>query len=96
MLEHYFRYPRVLRRLRGGGLGDELDHIAAYLFDNGYRRASAKAYLSRLGRFSGHVSRAAREKPITQAVIELCRRAWNRSCACVRTDGDRLGSKDCT
>lgn len=70
MLEHYFRYPRVLCRLRGGGLGGELDHISAYLFENGYRRASAKVYLSRLGRFSGHVSWEAREKPITQAVID--------------------------
>lgn len=70
MLEHYFRYSRVLRRLRGGGLGDVLDRIAAYLFENGYRRASAKVYLSRLGRFSGFVSRAARGKPITQAVID--------------------------
>lgn len=70
MLEHYFKYPRVLRRLRGGGLGDELDRIATYLFENGYRRASAKIYLSRLGRFSGFVSRAARGKSITQAVID--------------------------
>lgn len=70
MLEHYFKYPRVLRRLRGGGLGDELDRIAAYLFDNGYRRASAKIYLSRLGRFSGFVSRAARGRPISQSVID--------------------------
>lgn len=70
MLEHYFKYPRVLRRLRGGGLGDELDRIAAYLFENGYRHASAKIYLSRLGRFSGFVSQAARHKPITRAVID--------------------------
>jgi integrase/recombinase XerD len=70
MLEHYFKYPRVLRRLRGGGLGDELDRIAAYLFDNGYRRASAKIYLSRLARFSGFVSRAARGRPIPQSVID--------------------------
>ena len=70
MLEHYFKYPRVLRRLRGGGLGAELDCIAAYLFENGYRRASAKIYLSGLGRFSGFVSRAARGKPIIQAMID--------------------------
>jgi|SRR5580700_431323 integrase/recombinase XerD len=70
MLEHYFRYPRVLRRLRGGGLGDELDRIAAYLFENGYRRESAKIYLSRLGRFSGFVPRAARGKLIRRAVID--------------------------
>jgi integrase/recombinase XerD len=70
MLEHYFKYPKVLRRLRGGGLCNELDRIAAYLFDNGYQRGSAKVYLSRLGLFSGFLSHAAREKPITQAVID--------------------------
>lgn len=68
MLEHYFKYPRVLRRLRGSGLGDELDRIAAYLFENGYRRASAKIYLGRLGRFGG--SWAPPGKPITPAVID--------------------------
>jgi hypothetical protein len=53
--------------LRGGGLGDELDCIATYLFENGYRHASAKIYLGRLGRFGGVVSRA---KPITQVMID--------------------------
>jgi site-specific recombinase XerD len=67
MLERYFKYPRVLHRLRGGGLGDELDCIATYLFENGYRHASAKIYLGRLGRFGGVVSRA---KPITQVMID--------------------------
>ena len=67
MLERYFKYPRVLHRLRGGGLGDELDCIATYLFENGYQRTSAKIYLGRLGRFGGVVSRA---KPITQALID--------------------------
>jgi integrase/recombinase XerD len=70
MLEHYFRYPKVLRRLRGGGLGDELDGIAAYLFANGYRRGSAKIYLGRLARFSHFVTSAARGRPITQAEID--------------------------
>jgi integrase/recombinase XerD len=51
MLELYFKYPRVLRRLRDGGLGDEMDRIAAYLAEFGYKRALAKVYLSRLGRF---------------------------------------------
>lgn len=70
MLEQYFRYPKVLRRLRGGGFGDELDRIAAYLADNGYRRASAKIYLGRLARFSGFISGVARRRPITQAMID--------------------------
>jgi hypothetical protein len=55
MLELYFKHPRVLRRLRGGGLGNEMDRIAAYLAKLGYARASAKIYLSRLGRFSDFV-----------------------------------------
>jgi integrase/recombinase XerD len=29
MLELYYKYPQVLRRLRSGGLGDEMDRIAA-------------------------------------------------------------------
>jgi len=70
MLELYYKYPRVLRRLRGGGLGAEMDRIAAYLFEHGYKRGSAKVYLSRLGRFSDHMSRAARATPIEQAVVD--------------------------
>jgi site-specific recombinase XerD len=70
VLEHYFKYPRVLRRLRGGGLGDELDRIAAYLFENGYQRAAAKVYLSRLALFSSFVSGTARGRPVTRAEIE--------------------------
>ena len=70
MLELFFKYPKVLRRLRGGGLGGEMDRIAAYLAEFGYKRASAKVYLSRLGRFSDFVSRASRTMPIDQAVID--------------------------
>ena len=47
-----------------------MDRIAAYLAEVGYKRASAKAYLSRFGQFSGSVSRAARVKPIDQAAID--------------------------
>ncbi|WP_245444546.1 tyrosine-type recombinase/integrase [Microvirga sp. KLBC 81] len=67
MLQRYFKYPRVLHRLRGGGLGNELDCIATYLFENGYRHASVKIYLSRLGRFSGLGSPA---KPISDVLID--------------------------
>jgi len=70
MLELFFRYPRVVRRLRGGGLGGEMDRIAAYLAEFDYKRASAKVYLSRLGRFSDFVSRAGRTMPIDQAVVD--------------------------
>jgi site-specific recombinase XerD len=70
MLEHYFKYPKVLRRLRGCGLGDELVRISAYLFENGYQRASAKLYLSRLAQFSEFVSHEGHEKQIAQSVID--------------------------
>lgn len=70
MLEFYFKYPRVLRRLRAGGLGGEMDRVASYLWEKGYKRDSAKIYLSRLGRFSDHLSRAARNIPISQSVID--------------------------
>ena len=33
MLELYYKYPGVLRRLRDGGLGGEMDRIAAYLWE---------------------------------------------------------------
>ena len=52
MLERYFKYPQVLRRLRSGVLGEEMDRIATHLFEEGYKHASAKIYISRLGRFS--------------------------------------------
>jgi site-specific recombinase XerD len=70
MLEFYFKYPQVLHRLRDGGLGGEMDRIANYLWEKGYKRSSAKIYLSRLGRFSDHLSHAARNTPISQTVIE--------------------------
>jgi integrase/recombinase XerD len=86
MLELYFKYPKVLRRLRNGGLGDEVDRIAAYLSEFGYKRASAKVYLSRLGRFSGLVSRAYRTMPVDQAMID-------RFVDDYRTDAARIGAR---
>jgi integrase/recombinase XerD len=56
MLEHYFKYPRVLRRLRSGALSAEMDRIAAHLFELGYKRGSAKLYISRLARFSEYLA----------------------------------------
>jgi len=70
MLELYYKHPRVIRRLRSGRLGDEMDRIAAYLFEHGYKRGSAKVYLSRLGRFSSHLPGPARATQIEQVVID--------------------------
>jgi site-specific recombinase XerD len=61
MLEIYYQYPRVLKRLRGGALGDEMDHIAEYLSKKGYKAASVKIYLERIARFS----RFAEQTPAT-------------------------------
>jgi site-specific recombinase XerD len=52
MLELYYRYPRVLERLRSGALGAEMDRIAAHLSEVGYRPDSARIYLTRIARFS--------------------------------------------
>jgi integrase/recombinase XerD len=70
MLELYFEYPGVLRRLRGGALGAEMDRIAAHFSEIGYTRGSAKLYISRLGRFSDFVVRNAEAPTINQAVID--------------------------
>ena len=70
MLELYFKYPRVLRRLRSGALGGEMDRIAAHFSEVGYKRASAKIYISQLGRFSDFAARNARTAVIDQTVID--------------------------
>lgn len=50
MLEFYFSYRGVHKRLRDGALGAEMDR--GILFLVGFKRASAKHYLSRIARFS--------------------------------------------
>ena len=70
MLEYYFKYPTVLRRLRNGALGTEMDGIARHLFDLGYKPSSAKLYISRLGRFSEFLGHNARSTVISQGVID--------------------------
>lgn len=70
MLEHYFKYPRVLRRLRGGALSAEMDRIAAHLFELGYKRGSAKLYISRLARFSEYLANDAGASTIDRVLID--------------------------
>lgn len=86
MLEHYFKYPRVLRRLRRGALGKEMDRIAAYFFDTGYKHASAKIYIGRLGRFSNFAAGNAQAAPIDQDVI-------NRFVHSLRTATPRIAAR---
>lgn len=70
MLELYFKYPRVLQRLRSGALGGEMDRIAAHFSVVGYKRGSAKIYISRLAKFSAFAARHAGMTPIDQTVID--------------------------
>jgi integrase/recombinase XerD len=70
MLETYFTYPAVLRRLRSGALGAEMDRIAGHLRDLGYKHASAKGYLSRLGQFSDFVARKGRSTTIDPDMVD--------------------------
>jgi integrase/recombinase XerD len=70
MLEQYFQYPRVLRRLRGGALGEEMDRIAAHFTELGYKRGSAKIYISRLAKFSAFAARHVGTATIDQEVID--------------------------
>lgn len=70
MLELYFKYPRVLRRLRSGALGDEMDGIAAHFSEVGYKRASAKIYISQIARFSVFVARHGKTATIDQDLID--------------------------
>ncbi len=70
MLEFYYKYPRVLRRLRAGALGNEMDRIAAHFCELGYKPASAKIYISRLAKFSAFAAGDARSARIEQDVID--------------------------
>lgn len=70
MLELYFEHPRVLRCLRSGVLGGEMDGIAAYFSNVGYRRLSAKHCISRLARFSAFALRHGKTVTIDQDLID--------------------------
>ncbi|WP_287196668.1 hypothetical protein [Mesorhizobium sp.] len=58
MLEFYFSYGGVLKGLRSGALGDEMDRLAEHFFTLGYKRASARIYLSRIAHLANLPRRA--------------------------------------
>ncbi|WP_292530412.1 tyrosine-type recombinase/integrase [Mesorhizobium sp.] len=74
MLEFYFSYCGVLKRLRSGALGGEMDRLAKHFFTLGYKRATAKIYLSRIARFSQFAATRCGPMPIHQDVVDsyLC------------------------
>ena len=81
MLELYFKYPGVLKRLRRGALGSELDRIAAHLYEAGYKRASAKIYISQLVRFSKFVACRNSSSTIDQGLIDRFIRSLSSAAA---------------
>jgi integrase/recombinase XerD len=63
MLESFFKYSRVLDRMRCGPLADRLDTIAKELMRDGYARATTRRYLSLLATFSRYAARAGCVQP---------------------------------
>ncbi len=72
MLDLYFKYTRVIARFRSGALGNEIDRIAASLFNAGYKRDSAKLYLARIARFSTYATECGccRSKSIPPQIVD--------------------------
>ncbi|MFB6453381.1 hypothetical protein [Bradyrhizobium tunisiense] len=85
MLEFYFSYRGVLKRLRGGALGAEMDRIAGYFFSLDYKRASAKLYLSRIARFSHFAAAHCGSGPIGEAIVDSYLRTFT-------TDSPRIAA----
>jgi hypothetical protein len=87
MLNRYFKYPGVLRRMRLGPLGAEIDIVADDLERAGYAYLSAKRYLSLIASFSRYAlqSGCVRAQAIDWALVErfLRRRSLSRSTATV-------------
>jgi len=63
MLENYFQYQGVLRRMRCGPLTTEIDKIANELERSGYSYLSAKRYLSLIATFSRYASQSGCRRP---------------------------------
>jgi integrase/recombinase XerD len=70
MLEFYFSYRGVLKRLRSGALGAEMDRIADDLHTQGYKPASARLYLSRIARFSHFADKRRGSGPISATIVD--------------------------
>ena len=76
-----FSYRRVLKRLRSGALGAEIDHIAEHFSLLGYRRASAKIYLSRIARFSHFAAPYCASDSITDDIVARYLRTFGTNSA---------------
>jgi integrase/recombinase XerD len=87
MLNVYFKYPGVLRRMRLGPLGGEIDRVANDLKRTGYTYLSAKRYLSLIASFSRYAlqSGCVRADAIDDALVQrfLRRRSLSHNTAIV-------------
>lgn len=72
MLESFFKYPKVLARLRQGPLIDYIDEVADDLARKGYARLSIVRYLSLIGSFSEYADAqgCADPKLINRSLVE--------------------------
>jgi integrase/recombinase XerD len=77
MLELYFKYNGVIARFRSGALGNDIDRIAACLFNAGYKRDSARLYLARIARFSTYATECGcrMSMPISPQIVDRYLRA---------------------
>jgi site-specific recombinase XerD len=93
MLSHYFKYPGVLRRMRLGPLGAEIDRIASDLDRAGYTRLSARRYLSLIASFSRYAvqSGCVRVQMIDRVLVERFLRRRSRSTATASVARSALG-----
>ncbi len=93
MLERYFRYPRVLRRLRQGPLAEEIDHIASDLERTGYSAGASKRYLSLVASFSRYASQAGCTEPqlVNAALVERFLAEFPRSASTISLARSALG-----
>ena len=72
MLEHYYKYRRVIDRFRSGALGNGIDRIAPHFSRAGYKHDSARLYLARIARFSAYAARRGCDKatPISAQIVD--------------------------
>jgi hypothetical protein len=86
MLDFYFKYPGVLRRMRRGPLASDIDDLADEFARLGYTHATARRYLSLLATFSRYAERVGYLRPETIDVVLVERFLQKvRRSACTRS-----------
>ncbi|MGA9058103.1 MAG: site-specific integrase [Terriglobia bacterium] len=93
MLNRYFKYPGVLRRMRLGPLRTEIDIVADDLERAGYTYLSAKRYLSLIASFSRYAlkSGCVRVQAVDHPLVEQYLGRPSLSCSTASTARSALG-----